>query len=439
MKQWGMVCVLLAAACGDDSDPPATDSGPGDDAGSVEGDGGEASVFVAELGYVDSEGEPLEGVHVAVDSDLGRVEGESDADGRLTLEIPYVEEGFSYIVALEGYTILAFPEQGTIEDFEAGLVDGVNVVTLADVVPATGDTFRLRVTASGVPEGGFWCSGFGSWTVQCPDDPDSSIDFNAPTVQLGTAYHDGVTAFAFDADGGIYDFVEAEFTIDGDNRSASVVFDGELPSEPRVREMEVLLPEDAETPFRTMDLPPRWTGWIAAVDAESQLARGVPADLQILDDRITMTMNLFEPEEGMLWAMAPYASFMGPIRTFRWFSEEPTEDALSFLDVARVESGDAWNGEITWTEPAADVERYVVTYLNNASRVVIQAVTRTPSVQLQELPSAYDREVSFPFAGAPGSVQVQAVRGTTPTEEDGVTNFAVDGEVSTSARHPITW
>ena len=434
-----MLGLVSFFGCGDD-DAPADAGLPDEDSsqpidGAADTGSGQRATF--DLRCVDIDGNPLADVWVAVASDADRVEGQSDAAGELTLEVPYEEDSFRAVLALEGYTVLA-NEAFTIADIDGERGnDGYVELTLTEVSPDV-ETVRMRLSATGVPSGGRWCAGIGSWFANCTGE-GQPVDFRVPVSEIGTRYFDELTGYAVAADGTLVDFLEAEYTVSDGERNVVLAFDTDLP-EHRTRSLTIMLPEDPMSPFRTEELDTGWHGWVAVVSADHQLARGAPSNLQFLEDRITLDLHIFEHESGLTWGLAPYANLGQQARTFRWFAEEPTEDVLSFMDTARVTNGSAYTDRFEWTEPESDVDRYQLIFRNNAQRVVLSALSRTNSFELLTLPDGYDREVSFPFPGASGTVQVLANRGTIPmSDANGVTDYQVDGENSSSLRTPITW
>ena len=213
-----VAALALVGACGDDDgSSPGEDAGSSvEDAGSTEdagrADAGPVETFELAFRFVDLDGEPLEGVWAVGRSDAGRVVGQSDAGGEVTLSVPYEVAVFDALVALEGYRILAnlgFAPEGF--DAERG-EDGVVELTLAPISSEPGETFTLRVQATGVPEGGRWCAGLSSWLTVC--NPAGEVfETTQPVDGIGATFHDGLTGYTLDAAGELVDFVEADYTI----------------------------------------------------------------------------------------------------------------------------------------------------------------------------------------------------------------------------------
>jgi hypothetical protein len=432
----------LAAGCGDDDGRlPAIDGGP--DIGSDSGvDSGPATAFTIRMRFLDAaDDSPLADVKLAVDTGRGRFEGTSDTAGEVTLDVDHSGEAYSAIAALEGYTMAAITGFGLTES-QLGREDGdVRVVYLAELAPDVTDPVRVVVSATGVPAGGRWCSGVGRWITVCFGETGRFQQNGVSRAVADEVLSDYVTGYAFDASGTLVDFDTADYVVDAvGNRNASIAFDGALDDTPVTRDITLTLPAAPESPFRTMTLDAEWQGWAAVVEPGTYLSRGALTNVQIMPDRVTFTVSTF-PVAGddLVWALAAYASFTDPIRTFRWFSAEPTADTLEFLDVPRVTAGDRWDGEVTWTAPAADVDNYVVDYYNNADRAVARMRAPGSPAQLPALPTGYDPEVSFPFPDAAGYVQVRALRGDIPPDDTAPDPYRVDGELATSARHPIVF
>jgi hypothetical protein len=204
--------------------------------------------------------------------------------------------------------------------------------------------------------------------------------------------------------------------------------------------MTLTLPTDAMSPFRTEMLDDTWQGWLTAVDPTTYLQRSALTNVEVMADRITMTVNTF-PVTGdeLIWAVAAYADFTDPVRTFRWFSAEPSEDTVSFLDAPRVTAGDTYDAEIEWSAPATDVTGYQVQFLIGGFRTAISMVALTPYATLPALPSAYDPEVSFPIAGARGDIRVAAGRGASGPMDMMANPFRFDGERALGPRRMITY
>ena len=93
---------------------------------------------------------------------------------------------------------------------------------------------------------------------------------------------------------------------------------------------------------------------------------------------------------------------------------------------------------LTWTAPADDIDVYNVRYLVSGSAVVINLQTTETSATVPALPSAYDRDVSFPFAGGPGTVRVIANRGEFP-EDVAEAGDLLDAESATGPAIDITF
>jgi len=435
----------LVVGCTTGGERGRTDAGR--DGGMGGGDGGADAglpdgVYRMQLRFLDPDDNPIEAVKHGVDTDMGRFEAISDAAGEITLDIEYRDDLFSGISAKEGYTIAAAVDYTFAElpglDLE---MDGdFRIVRLGLMNPDSGVLARLAVAATGVPAGGRWCSGTGAWFTQCFAE-GASYNQSIDRATLDRLLSDHLTGFAFDAAGALVDFEEATWTEASDgSRVVTIAFDGTFDTPPTSRDVTLMLPADGASRFLIDDLDTDWQGWIAAVEPGSHVSRAALTNVQIMVDRVTMTLNTF-PVTGdeLVWAVAAYADYSEPVRTFHWYSAPPTGDTFDFLDGPRVMLGDTYDAEIRWSEPAADVEAYFVQYLNNANRLTINLRTRGTAARLPALPTGYDRSFSFPFEGAAGDVRVVAVRGTLPPDDSATDPYRVDGEAATGPRSPITF
>ena len=198
------------------------------------------------------------------------------------------------------------------------------------------------------------------------------------------------------------------------------------------------LPEDTTSPFRTATLDADWQGWIVGVEPGNHLSRTAITDFEVSGATATFNLHVFDlPAGELLYAIAAYADYMEPVRTFTWFSADPGNE-LSFLDAPTVETASSFHGEVAWAAPSDDVDDYVVLY-NEALRNVAVLITPEPRAVMPQLPSAYDDAVSFPFPDGAGYVQVIARRGDRPPSDTASDPYAVDGTAATGPRRAITF
>jgi hypothetical protein len=400
------LCAL--AACGDDDRPtPMNDAGaPRTDAGSNDaGPIGPTRTF--QYRFVDRDDMPLEGVKVAIDSDRGRTEATSDAMGEVVMTVPYTEERFNFIAAKETYAVVA-RVRFAMADLPAPEADGFYRVEMGLVV-AEPQMMTVTVSATGVPAGGRWCASVAKFVSLCAME---GMSIGGSGRYQGLEYSPTFTAAAFDPTGALVDVVEVPWTTDEPLRHVgAAVFDGMFEMPPTTTPITLTLPTDPMSPYRTATLDATWHGWIVGVTEGSNLAKTWLTNVVISDDEVTANLHSFAPAEDLVWAMAAYADFDDPVRTFRWWEANIEPGPIAVLDVPRVTAAAAWNGDVTWSEPATDVATYQVYYWNNADRLVASLIATETPARLPELPAAFDETTSFPFPGSTGQVQVGAARG----------------------------
>ncbi len=431
---------LVAVGCGDD-DPPPADSGPIGDTGTADtstpDSSGPGTTQTMRARYLHADDTPVEGVMLAIDTDLGRFEGVSDAAGELVLEYRYMTDSTDLIAALEGYRILAIVDA----PYEApNAADGFREVTMIELAPDLGDTVRLFANATGVPTGGRWCVAMLAYYTPCQDE-GVTWDNRVGVRQFEDTIQDYVYGYALDDTGALVDFGRADWTVMPDGgRTVTLAFDGTLDETPTERDVTLNLPSDTESSFRTETLDESWQGWIVAVEPGTHLSRSALTTTSVGTDAITTTIHYFPvTDDELVWALAPTINPAESVRTFHWFSSTPADAPLDFLDVARMRSGAVLTDEFEWTVPATDVDRYLLRLMNAAGIVAIGLGTTNAFATVPALPSGYDTSVSFPFPGAPGLAQVIALRGEGPPDEMATDPYRVDADASTSLRHPFTF
>ncbi len=114
-------------------------------------------------------------------------------------------------------------------------------------------------------------------------------------------------------------------------------------------------------------------------------------------------------------------------------------NTVSVFDWAVPVSADRFDQPIVFTAPTpADGMplRYGIGLQNSAQRVFWNIQTDVTTVELPELPTAYDTEVSFPFPGSSGHLFIQSFTRLDMDEEPAMLR---DFYTSTSERYPITF
>lgn len=431
----------LLAACGDDGRVPPADTGT-TDTGVVTDTGapdtsGPGTAQTAMLRAIDQDDNPLEGVKVAIDTDLGRFEGETDAAGEVMIPFRYMEDSIDTIAALEGYRIV-----GRVDSpYEApDTADGFGEVTLFELDPDLGDRVRVVARATGVPAGGRWCVGIVSFFMPCLAE-GAAWDNRLGVRQFEDTIQDYVYGYALDDTGALYDFARADWTVAADGgRSLTLAFDGTLDETPMERDITINFPSDAESSYRTETLDEDWQGWLIAVEPGTYLPRSALTMVAAGADSVTARVHYF-PITGdeLVWAAAPYVSQADAARSFIWYSGMPADAPIDILDLPRVRAGTAWTDEFEWTPAAADVDNYFAQFYSNGGVVVISIGSNRTVATVPALPTGYDTSVSFPFPGAPGELQVLGIRGDPPPDDTASDPYRVDAEASWSLRHPITF
>jgi hypothetical protein len=403
-----IVSLCLLVACGDDSGPtPMNDAGGmrTDSGGSDAGPMGPIEMFQAR--FVDRDDMPLEGVKVAMDSDRGRVEATSDAMGEVVLNVPYTEARFNLIAAKEGYGLFARVRFAR-ADLPPAEADGFYRIQLNEVV-FEAPMMTVQVTATGVPAGGRWCASIAAFVSICAEE---GMSLGGTGRYANLEYAPTLTAAAYDAGGALVDVAEVAWTTDEPLRHvAAVAFDGTFDTPPATTPVTLTLPTDPMSPYNTATLDPTWNGWIVGVSEGTNIAQTWLSNVTISETQITADVNAFAPADDLVWAMAAYADFEQPIRTFRWWENTIEPGPIAVFDAARVTASSTWDGDVTWTEPAPDVVVYQIFYFNNANRLVATLLANETPARLPELPTGFDQTMSFPFPGSTGTVQVSAVRG----------------------------
>ena len=450
----------LAMACGDDVRGPAA----ADDAGAVRDSGsptldagasldGGVPVEGLHLRFVNgsaagAEPPPIEGVHVALDPVAGettaaRLERDSDADGRV--DVPLVQEvvNFDITFAKEGF-VIASRVVASRDDFTPE--DGGDVLTVAlNEAAPTADTVDLIITATGLPAGAHFCASWGPWYTRCGAADVTEIS----GTPLAEAVGERATGYLVDADGDIVEWADAEITNLGRSRRATLSFDGIAEVPPTSKTITIDLPSDPDSPFRHAleDFGPAFV-----VERGTYLSRGGSSHVARAPDggSIDVTLTWFpETAAEPLFAFAIYASFDGPVRTFRWFAGALTGDSYAFMDAPRwivPAAGASLDQFFSFTVPTSSVTAGVeppfsVTAINNAGRSVWRVITPSgDDVRFPPLPSAYDREISYPFANAGGTVQAMVGTANVPRADDeGPEPYAVDAEIAIGPPLPIVF
>ncbi|MBW2522875.1 MAG: hypothetical protein JRI23_01805 [Deltaproteobacteria bacterium] len=440
MGAWGLragLCAVVAAGvllggCGDSDEEGGTGG-----VGAVGGAGGApAATKVLSLRFVDTTSEterPIGGMMVAADVGDERVEQESGPAGYAYLRVPYRSgESVDWIAAHPDYGVVA----SVAADLDDPAWDEVVEIRLVAFDAPAATEIPVRVVPQGVPEGGSWCAGLGSWIGGCLS---GSQEFNFSLEEWYV--QDFVTAIARDENGAVVEFVRAPLEPSGNGRLASVTFDGASDVDPVTKSFTLMLPDDPESPFRTETLDLDWTGWAVSAERGTYLSRGWSHDVDQGVDSLTFDMTEFPTAGGdQLYAMAIYANYSDPVRTFRWLSAELQPGTFEFLDVARITDAELATGPITFTEPEG-AERYTLVFdLPNGKTVMTMETPVGGQVQLPAFPSGYDPAEGPSPPGTPGELWVLATQGEMPDETSPVDEpYAVDGQASFSVRRTINF
>ncbi len=430
--------VVSGVACGETS-APADGSMSADTSTDVAldaaVDGGEVSTTTSfDLTFIDEVSEePLQGVHVAFDTDVGRFEGSSDADGALTITIEHIGPTFDVLAAKEGYVIVG-AVGASVSD-----IDDSMPFRVSPIVPS-GEGWNYRVSVSGVPAGGQACASlFGpGWFMLCSD---AGSDITG-AVGAGQVPHDVATIFAIDESGVPVDFEEVALVAEGRNLSAAVTFDSTPDITPVTRSITLQVPEGPMRDSGVNPLP--WM--VAALDSESEAIRSYLSDIVPSSDgsELTMTYTAFpDPTRPMFHMMAlftlgqPAGSY---VRSIRFFPGDLTSDTLgATFGPGIIDSGRELSGEFAWNAPRGDERSYTVLITGTSGNPIYRVLTWSETgFSLPSLPSAYDPDVSYPLPGWAGRMSVEALYSTEPADLRGE-RPEVEAEVTNGEWHPIVF
>jgi len=213
---------LDGAVDGDALPPDGGDADPGD----ADGDGAAEpyafDLHVYEMTEDGAQGEALEGVHVAVDTESGRTEISTDAEGVAAIEVEGDLEWMTLTMALEGYRVVTLYE-ATIEDVEYWLeMDGE---IKADLLPlegaAGGDLVDINITATGIAAGSSFCASATPFWFACVA-ADEIATFEAET----TTEEVRIVGWVVDGEGNLTDFVEEVLASLESETDVELVFEG---------------------------------------------------------------------------------------------------------------------------------------------------------------------------------------------------------------------
>ena len=412
----GLLC-LAALGCGDDDAMTPVDAGttadsrpPGDSGGADAG----ATMDTLTFTVVDAlTREPLDAVATAVDTDVGRFEAISGADGMVSIPIEYRDPSLTLVNAKSGYTIFAAVDL-TLDQVRAAIATSDGELTLSPVSPTGPPPFRFSVTPSGVPAGGRACvSAFGpGWFFLCANEGETI----ARDIESGGGNmpNSEVTAFALDADDNVVDFVTAPPMVDGMNVTATIAFDGTPDSTPVVRTLTLELPEG---PLRT-DGVTDIDHLVAALDPETNAIRSITTQRMRAADgsSYTMTHTAFpHPERAPAHAIAAFADghdYRFFVRTVRRFPGDLPGDTISLRAGPTITGGPTVHDPMSWTSPTGDDASYYMLRINTGGGAPIWFVAATSTeITLPQLPSGYDPETSYPFPGSGARASVDAFHG----------------------------
>ncbi|MBW2525842.1 MAG: hypothetical protein JRI23_16785 [Deltaproteobacteria bacterium] len=404
----GALAAALSLSCGD-----SAETGAGGQAGAAgAGGGGEHKLVELRLVEPGPDGvTPVEGVIVAAESEGRRVERITGPAGYAHIFVPYTEgAAFDWIAAKRGHVVVA----AVGIDLDDPGLDVEQEVFLPSLTPPDDPVLSVRVSAANVPIGGSYCVGYGAWLMEC----SSGVELLTVAVPQSLV-QDQLVAMARNDAGEPIEMVVVTIQGDGASRTASVVFDGSSEVSPLTNAYRLEIPGEPESPFRTTDLDPDWSGYLVGVEADTFLVRSATHGFEPGPggEAYNLRFTEFPPSSGSLtYAMAVYADFMAPIRSFRWFANKPSPGSLTFLDASRLSTvGATYRDDFELTEaPGAD--SYHLVFSDGSGRTVarLQAPPGAPA-RLPDLPEAYTAGLDFPSAGDAGFVQVIATQGPAPS------------------------
>jgi len=414
---------LAGAACGDDDgtgvedDAGATVDGSRSDAGADAG----TTDTPAAVRFIDPDGAPLADVKFAVDTASGRVEGLSDAAGVVRLELPVVVgDVISWTAALERYVIVS---QVDVPLGEMGVGEGAEPleVTLTTIEPWLGERTRFVIEATDVPTGARLCAshsraGGSNWSL-C-DEPGDTWAYDVPVAAIGET----VSVWMVDGDDAAVDFEEV--TIPEGETTVAVTFDGSFDTEPEARTVRIALGGATDSPLHTATLPGElWQGWFT-VGVEGRQWSVATNPRRDAGD-LLVDVAIMEPPDGSdpRYTVALYTHLSGfHSNSFATFVGDPGTDA-QVMGLPTLMAGDRLDGSFTIEPPEPigdDSLGYALRFVNSGNRGFWNVLTRSLDVTVPDLPSEYDRSVSFPFDGSVGTVVVQAATRLDEGEEAGV-------------------
>ena len=433
--------LLMMTACGDDGATVdgGTDSGMPDvgtdsnsdvstsdtpDAGAVT-----LTVSATVVDGSDPDRPPIEGAHVVIRTDVAEYEEITGADGRYRIEFEAITGGNAHaVLAKEGYRILALlnPTGEPTDTFEE--------IALEQLMPAV-PLARVVGTITGIPEGGRACLSAGRNT-SCLT---GNIDGMFPLSDI----RDMTSALALNADETVYDFAIVPVVADGEGFTFSVDFDGVMETPPMTRTVTLELPADAESPLRKEPLDPRWVGFLSGFGPDF-VRRAFTTGITTADGGATYTgtFSVF-PEDGeeigyttalfVGGVYQPGASAGPNAQHFEWFGTTAPETVV-IPEAPAIVAGTSLNDPLTVTAPPSEGTRYFGIFTSSGVQAW-QVIDFAPSETLQvpNLPSAYDTSVSYPFAGSPGTARVSDELGQIAEDSRTPATFI------RSAAHPITF
>lgn len=432
------VCVLALACGGDDDGGDGLDAGR--DAAAMADAGPDASVesTVLAFRFVDPDGAPLADVKVAVDTAAGRWEETSGSDGVATVEVPAsLGDAVSITAALEDYVIVS--RLGVVLDGSTRTDTEPEEITLSPIDVSLGERRSFTIDATGAPSDGRLCASFGkdggiNWSL-C-NTGGAAWSFMVPVGAIGEA----VNVWLLDASSAPIDFARVD--IPADASAVSVDFDGSFDTEPETRTVRLHLPPDPEGVLREASLPEQWQGWFTAADATNGQEWGVATDPRWDGDDLLVDFASAVPTgTDVRYGAAVYTNISsGPhAASFASFATDPGNEA-SALSLPTLESGDRLDGSFTIAPPMAigdETLRHQLRFLNSGGRIFWMVVTDDPtSIDVPELPTEYDTEVSFPFPGASGTVVALSFTALAAGEEPGVDR---DFHYAQSEPYPVTF
>lgn len=428
---------VVAASCGDDDAAPR-DGGGGDDAAPAADLGDGRDELALRFALADADEAAVQGAYVTVDTPAGRFETETDADGLASLSVRVADgERMVFQYAKEGYRIDAVELDYDSAEPPPETIERV----LAELVAGLGERATVSFALTGLPEGAHACTAFDGFAFCHPSD-DATPSIAVPRALIG----EEAGVFIVDSSDELHDFESVTLTESGSGFAASMTIDGTPAiAVEESRDLRLLVPEGESSRLADSELPEGWGWWGLESDPETNRFLNVCGRASRDGNAIVARCHFFDiagttNERVTVWADTQLMTQAG--FTTRNFPTGGIPNETQLLGTAEASGGPTVTGTFEWTEPTlpSDVtgDRWYIARFTNSSAVVQQALftQRASEVSLPALPDGYDREVSYPFAGAGGYLFVQSIvfEGSPLFDESPTLLLS-----STSESHPITF